>query len=123
MVKMNFTNDQVAFEYALYMMVGSRFQRTTCKNHLLERKMRLQYMEQKANNQYQMEDICLAYMKKHLLPHLPKEFWQEKMSVHFHVSSKQGMTEIYFYNRKYLLCLKGKYAGKNSWMYHEIWKK
>lgn len=122
MVKMNFTNDQVAFEYALYMMVGSHFQRVTCNNHLLERKMRLQYMEQKMNTQYQMEDICLEYIKKQLLPNLPKKLWKESMTVHFHVSSNQSMMEIYFYNREYMLCVKGKYVGRNSWICHEIWK-
>jgi len=38
MVKMNFTNNQAAFEYAMYMMLGSYFRKASCKNKLMEKK-------------------------------------------------------------------------------------
>ena len=47
MVKMNFTENQTAFEYAMYMMFGSYFDKAVHKNKILEKKMRVQYMEQK----------------------------------------------------------------------------
>lgn len=114
MVKMSFTNNQVAFDYVVYMMLGSYFTKTICKNHLLERKMRIQYLEQKTDRQYKMEDMCLEYIEKQLLPTIPEEVWQEKMEVHFYPQSKEKNTKICFVGPNYLLQAETTYNGKKS---------
>ena len=63
MLKMNFTNNQTAFEYVMYMMLGSYFNKTNCKNYLLKKKMRLMYWEQKEKSQIEMEKICIRFVE------------------------------------------------------------
>lgn len=111
MMKMNFTNNQIAFDYAIYMIVGSYFRKTTCKNDLQEKRMRLHYCEQKVNNQYRMEDICISYVEKKLMKTLPKEIWDEEMEVHF-IFEKSGSVRILFVGKNYSLLIWGKYKEK-----------
>ena len=80
MVKMSFTNNQTAFEYALYMIAGSYFDKATCKSKLIERNMLLQYKEQKIDKQYQMEDMCIRFMNK-LAHNLPRNYFKQNMEV------------------------------------------
>ena len=47
MVKFNIVDNQTAFEYVMYMMFGSYFHKAVHKNQMLEKKMYVQYMEQK----------------------------------------------------------------------------
>ncbi len=47
MVKMNFTNSQTSFEYALYMIAASYFNKSVCLSEITEKNMLLQYKEQK----------------------------------------------------------------------------
>jgi hypothetical protein len=122
-MKMNFTDNQIALEYAMYMMVGSYFDNTVCKNYLQEKKMRVQYVEQKKENQYLLEDICIAYVEKNLVPNLPDDFWKRNMKVRFVVNHRTNQIEIRFSDLKYILRIWGEYNGKNSKIFHQIWMK
>ena len=122
MVKMNFTDDQTAFEYALYMMAASYFKKTTCVSQLLERKMLLQFKEQKLNTQYQMEEICIEFMDN-LAKTLPAGFFRQDMEVQLNKRNAAGLTEIIFMNEKSAITFKGKYAGKKSQIEYQIWGK
>lgn len=121
--KVNLTNNQTAFEYAIYMMVGSYFKKTVCNNSLQEQKMRVQYMEQKIQNQYSLEDCCIRFVHKNLLHKCPKNLWNQEMQVHFIPNATTGKTEIRFTNEEYVLRLVGTYAGKKSVIHHELWMK
>lgn len=112
-MKMNFTNNQIAFDYAIYMIVGSYFRKTTCKNDLQEKRMRLHYCEQKVNNQYRMEDICISYVEKKLMKTLPKEIWDEEMAVKF-ITGKDGFTRVCFVGEKYNLYMCGQYGNNKK---------
>ena len=43
MVKMNFTNSQTAFEYALYMIAASYFNKSACLSEITEKNMQPVY--------------------------------------------------------------------------------
>ena len=123
MVKMQLTDNQTAFEYAIYMIVGSYFNKTSCKNVLQERKMRLQYCEQKLDKQYKMEDMCIAYVEQELRNKIPSRVWDEKVMTRLIVNKERGMTEIRFISHEYILCISGIYRGKNSEFNYKLYRK
>ena len=121
MVKLNFTNNQTAFEYALFMIASSYFDRVECKNKLLEKNMLLQYKEQKLESQYRMEDFCIAYMDG-LQKKFPTQIFKQNMKVHFR-KEKNGTTGVIFVSRKYILQFHGVYVGKKSNIDCRLWVK
>ena len=124
MVKMNFTDNQTAFEYAMYMMLGSCYSKAVCKNKLMEKKMYVQFLEQKERNQIQMEDICIEYIENELKPQLPKEFWNQQVEVRFASTNRDGVRDIQFHGPEYVHRVAGVYRGKrNTHIQHEVWKK
>ena len=122
MVKMNFTNNQTAFEYALYMIAGSYFDKAVCKSKLIERNMLLQYKEQRIDRQYQMEDICIHFMKG-LEKRLPKEYFKQNMEVHLVRHGAGKPMEIMFVNDTCMIEFICKYAGKKSQIDYRVWTK
>lgn len=122
-VKMNLTNNQVAFEYAIYMMVGSYFKKAVCKNKMLEKSMRIQFLEQKEKKQYEMEDRCIRFIEKKMLPSIPDKFWNEEKEVHFKASEDGKITHILFIGKSNVLEVHGIYAGDNAGLYYSTWTK
>ena len=118
MNKMNFTDNQTAFEYAMYMMMGSYFDKAICKNRLLERKMHVQYIEQKEKNQIQMEDICIRFIEQKLLSQLPEELWEQQVEVQIVPTELKGVREIRFLGPEYTLYAKAIYRGKGNTTIH-----
>lgn len=124
MVKMNFTNNQTAFKYVIYMMLGSYFNKTNCKNYLLEKKMRLMYWEQKEKRQIEMERICIRFVENELLPELPKYIWSQYVEVKFSPTKFKGYQDIEFRGENFLLRVRAIYRGKfDTVIEHEIWYK
>lgn len=122
MVKMNFTNNQAAFEYAMYMMLGSYFRKASCKNKLMEKKLYVQYLEQKEKKQIELEDICLRFIHKELLSHLPETFWERDVEVRFRPTKLKGLQEVQFKSPDYILRVSGIYQGKyDTNIHYEIW--
>lgn len=114
MVKMKLTDNQTAFEYAAYVIASSYFDKTHCVSKLTEKRMRLQYNEQKADSQYRMENSCIRSMER-ICAKLPKKFFKQEMTVHLR-SNDEGHIDIVFENGKYEACFKAKYAGKSSYI-------
>ena len=124
MIKMHFTDKQTAFEYAMYMMLGSYFNKTKCSNYLLEKKMRFHYWEQREKDQFELEKICLQWIEKELVPNLPEEVWNQDVEVRFFPSGDKGIRDIQFHGPRFSLRVKGIYKGKfNSIMVHQLWDK
>lgn len=119
MVKMVFTDNQTAFEYAMYMIAASYFGKAKCLSWLQERKMRVQYLEQKVNNQYKMEEICIAQMDK-LIEKLPFNPATQEVEVKLIHHPKQNITEIRFANAEFTLSLTGTYKGRGTRIKHRI---
>ncbi len=118
MVKMSFTNNQTAFEYALYMIAASYFDKAVCTSVFTEKSMLLQYKEQKLDKQYQMEDICIHFMDK-VEEELPKKIFKQNMKVR--LGKREGVpTKIIFENDKYILSFTGNYAGRKSKINYRI---
>lgn len=112
MEKMNFTDNQTTFEYALYMIASSYFDKINSASCFTEKRMLLQYKEQKLDKQYSMEDICIKFMDR-VADELPKEMF--KLDTMVHLRKREGKPlEILFENQGYILCLTGNYAGKKS---------
>ena len=115
MVKMNFTSKQAAFEYALYMIAASYFDKAVCleaSSQMHEKNLLLQYKEQKQGSQIKLEDICIAYMDE-LEKKLPKKMLNQQVEVRFSRTAGKP-SEICFLTPKYRLCLCGVYAGKDT---------
>ncbi len=121
MVKMNFTNNQTAFEYALYMIAASYFDRTICISRVTERKMLLQYKEQKLNKQYQMEDICIEFMDD-LAKKLPADFFNRTVEVKLNRMTSR-IIEIIIGDNQSFIVFRAIYAGKKSEIQYQIWRK
>lgn len=123
MVKMSFTNNQTAFEYAMYMMLGSYFNKTSCKNRLLEKKMRLLYWEQREKNQIQLEKLCIRFIEKELIPQLPEDIWNHDVEVKFCPTQYKGYQDIQFHSPEYILRVRAIYRGKDTVIQHQLWHK
>lgn len=93
MEKMSFSNKQTAFEYALYMIAASSFDKTLSKSKIIEQSMLVQYKEQKPDRQYEMEDFCIAYMDK-ISKKIPESFFKQNVEVH--IVKGNMPTEIVF---------------------------
>lgn len=118
MEKMNFTNNQTAFEYALYMIAASYFDKAACETKYTEKSMLLQYKEQKIDKQYQMEEICIKFMDK-LEKILPENVFRQEVQVQLR-KSKGKLTEILFRGKNNILSFRGIYAGKRSQIEYQI---
>ena len=85
--------------------------------------MRVQYCEQKVENQYRMEETCIRYAETFLLPEIPVSFWNNDVTVRFVVyhDSKMGnqKTEIQFIGKDSILCIRGTYRRGKSELIHE----
>ena len=77
-----YVNRQTAFEYVIYMIVGSYFEEARCKDPVRERGMHFHYRELSEREQLKMEDKCIRYTER-FLAELPKGIWKEKVQVRF----------------------------------------
>lgn len=120
MTKMNFTSNQTAFEYALYMIATSYINKAVCTTPLQEKKLKVSYLEQKTDKQYQMEEVCIRFMDE-LMKKLPKDMSKQDMQVRL-IGKKEGvLTELLFCNQKYILRLVANYKGKNTQITSDFW--
>ena len=117
-MNMKLTDNQTAFEYAVYMIVGSSFQSAGCKSVLQEQRRRIQYWEQKLDQQYRMEDCCIRYVERQLLEQVPKDCWEQKVKVTFCMDSETRESEIRFEGDRYVLSIFGQWDRRRSELSH-----
>ena len=55
-------DEQMAFEYAIYMILGSYFPKTTCSNARLEEKMRVDLLVHRPEGTIEMRFVCPEYI-------------------------------------------------------------
>lgn len=118
MKKMNVSNNQAAFEYAIYMIASSYFDKATCKANDKLGNLMIYYRETKVETQYVMEEVVDTFMKA-LVRKLPKEFFQDEVHVSFK-PMEDGTTRICFQGERSALFLNGAYAGKGTKIYSVI---
>lgn len=116
------SNNQAALDYALYMIAASYFKKATCTSGLMEKKLLINYKTQKLDSQYHMEECCIRYMEKELRKILPKDLWEQEVTVSLVKKANEPTTEICFHSSKYILRLKGMYHRKDTKFIYELWK-
>lgn len=119
----NNTLNNENFGYTIYMMVGSNFEKASCKNPFLEKRLRAQYWELKEDKQLQMEDAVLLYMENVLSKEIPESFWRTSVKVRFTTGGEQEEAKVWFFTGKEILCVEGKFRGKNSTLSHQVYGK
>lgn len=86
MTKVNYNKNtqediQMALEYAMYMMLTSYYDHAECRTPIYEDKLYLRYKAQRMNDQYKLEDYCLRYIERELLPKYPAAYWKQSVEV------------------------------------------
>ena len=120
--KVTKTDDQTAFEYILYMIADSYFDKTECTNSALERKMRSRYWGMKPETQYRAEALCDAYVREKLLSTLPEAFRKDRVQVRLIPYARCARYEIRFESWEYILRLRGEYKGRKSKISCQLWR-
>lgn len=122
MQKMNFTSKQTAFDYALYMIASSYFNKAVCKSKLMESNLVVHYKEQKPDAQYRMEEICIKFMES-MVRKLPAGVFNSDVTVRLRRETANLPTEIIFEGDRYIISLYGACVGKKYKVDSRIWKK
>jgi len=107
MEKMKLSNNQVAFEYVIYLVASTYFENVKCKNQLFVQRLYIQYKEQKEENRVKMDKFFDEYMEK-IVTKLPEDLFTLETDIHF-VPRPDQTTEIQFENEKYMLRFVSKY--------------
>lgn len=113
-------NHQNAFDYCMYMMLASNFQKSHISTPLHEKKLYLYYKEEKESDQIQMEEQCLRYIQK-LEQKLPPEVWQQSMDVHLVGRPDGAYTTIKLQSRDYVIYVKTQYSKNNPQINLKLW--
>ena len=121
MRKLNNASNQKALEYAMYMMIGSYFEKTECISPIYEKSLQLYYTDVKYREQYRMEDAVLLFTKKVLFREVPEKLWKRKVNVQF-TREKNGIPAVEFSSYDFTLRVTGSYAGsKRAEFHHSLW--
>ncbi len=113
MKKNRTTKDRAAFEYALYMIVSSYFDKADCSTGIMERNLLLHYKEQKIRKQYEMEDYCIRFMDN-LEQRLGTKFFSGKATVRLVRAHENNPVSIIFRGEGRELVLSVVYTGRRK---------
>lgn len=94
---------QRAFDYCMYMMLTSYFGKSVCKSEYLEKKLFLNYQEQKVNDQIAMEEQCIRLIEKEILPKVPEKYVSESVDAHLQQSKDAVHTRVLIHTGDYIL--------------------
>ena len=119
---MNKTEKQRAFDYSMYVMLSSYFNKTVCSTNMQQQKLCLAYQELKDTEKQQFDEKSIQLIEKELLPNLPKWFFDQQMRILLLGNEEEEGTEIRFQNRYYILRIKAFYDRKKPVLAYEVWK-
>ncbi len=120
---MNQTERQRAFDYSMYVMLSSYFDKTVCTTKLQEKKLCLAYQELKDEIKQDYDESSIKIIEKELLPKLPRQFTQQQMDLALLGSTDKACTEIRLQNDDYVLRIKSRYSKRAPKMVYEVWRK
>ena len=120
---MNQMEKQRAFDYSMYVMLSSYFDKTTCTTGLQEKKLCLAYQELKDEDKQLYDEQSIKVIEKELLPNFPNQFWHQQMELALLGRENKLCTEIRLQNEEYVLRVKSRYAKKKPALVYEIWRK
>ena len=114
MAKMNDEGMQNAFDYVLFMISSSYFEKQPVnQNTFQEKRLFCYYKDVSSKIQIEMEHTCIRYVEKELSKIVPESFWNQeseyKNMVYMVPDEENGVTEIIYETEKNILRLKGKY--------------
>lgn len=113
------TKDQKAFNYAMYMMLGSYFRRATVTSQCFIKTMYLYYAELGKEKQYALEDIVIKFTEKILRKELPEDIWEGEVKIFFR--QEELNTYVAFVGDKYTLVVENNYKGKKTKLKYRVW--
>lgn len=118
---MNKTEKQRAFDYSMYVMLSSYFNKTFCSTNMQQKKLCLAYQELKDTEKQQFDEKSIQLIEKELRPNLPNWFFNQQMKILL-IGNEEECTEIRFQNRYYILRVKALYDKKKPVLAYEVWK-
>lgn len=114
------TNNQNAFNYAVYMMLGSYFKQMEAVSESYVQKLYLYYVENKRERQYSFEDIAIRFVERVLQKQLPEEIWQERVLVSFF--ARDGRNYVAFQGARYTLVVQNDYRGAHTKLQYQLYE-
>ena len=114
------TNNQNAFNYAVYMMLGSYFKQMEAVSECYVQKLYLYYVENKRERQYSFEDIAIRFVERVLQKQLPEEIWQERVLVSFF--ARDGRNYVAFQGARYTLVVQNDYRGARTKLQYQLYE-
>ena len=109
---LNSYDEQLAFGYTVYMMMGSYFGKTRVAAPGREKVLRLRYLLLPQKKQYELEEDCERYFKRKILPDLPGSFLSGCASVYWIDSKDKRRTAVVFVRGKRQLWVTALYGGR-----------
>ena len=117
------TNNQKAFNYAVYMMLGSYFKQMEAVSECYVQKLYLYYVENKREHQYSFEDIAIRFVEREAAPYdeqLPEEIWQERVLVSFF--ARDGRNYVAFQGARYTLVVQNDYREARTKLQYQLYE-
>ena len=111
--------EQAAFEYALYMIASSYFDRAECTTVPMEQKLKLNYREQKQNGQYKMEDFCITFMDR-FVARKGEELFHRSVEVRLVRENRDLPVSIVFLGEGFRMILMPRYDGRGSTISYKL---
>ena len=111
-------NNQNAFNYAMYMMLGSYFKQMSAASDYYIKKMYLYYIELGKEKQYRLEDIVIDFAEKVLQCELPEEIWREQVKIFFR--EENDCICVAFVGDRYTLIVESNYRGKRTKLKYKV---
>ena len=118
---MNQLEKQRAFDYSMYVMLNSYFDKAVCEGSLQKQKLCLAYQELKEEDKQAYDGLSIRVIEEELLPNLPKYFLQQSMKMVMVGKDDKMCTEFRLRNADYLLRVKAKYDKKKPVLLYEVW--
>lgn len=109
---LNSYDEQLAFDYTIYMIMGSFFDKTKAAVPGKERRLRLLYLLLPQKRQYAIEEDCERYFERKILPELPESFLRGCASVYWRDSKDKSRTAVVFVRGKRQLWVTSLYGGR-----------
>lgn len=120
MEKEKSNDSQSAFEYAIYVIVGSYFSKTSCVSTQLEKTLKIKFLDQKQDKQAALEENCISFVEKKLMRAVPSDLWSGQAEVKLGVKNEEKKPEVRFTTDKYMLRIFGAYKGKGTELEYKL---
>lgn len=100
------TNNQNAFNYAVYMMLGSYFKQMEAVSECYVQKLYLYYVENKRERQYSFEDIAIRFVERVLVSFFARD----------------GRNYVAFQGARYTLVVQNDYRGARTKLQYQLYE-